>query len=212
MEENVKKPIWKKWWFWLIVIVIIIALGSSGNKDATTPSSSNGGNSNTAVSGSASGEPENVFKAGMYKIGSDMPAGEYVLIADRAAYFAVTSDSSGSLESIVANDNFSSRSIITVFDGQYLELKGCKAYPFAEAPAVDQSSSTLDSGMYKVGIDLPAGEYKVESSGMGYFEVSSNSAHDLNAIVANDNFSGSKYVSVSDGQYIKLNNAQLYLK
>jgi hypothetical protein len=209
-QTNVKKPLWKRWWFWAIVIVIIIALGSSGD-ESTTPTSKTG-DSSPAATTPAELEPDNAIKSGMYKVGSDIAAGEYVLITNRGAYFAITSDSSGSLESILANDNFDSRSIVSVNDGEYLELKGCEAYPFAEAPAVDKSSEILESGMYKVGVDIPAGEYKVESiSSMGYIEVSSNSSHSLNAIVANDNFEGSKYISVTDGQYLKLSNVKVYL-
>lgn len=204
-QTSAKKPLWKKWWFWGIIIVIIIAL-ASGGEESTTPTSKTGDSNPTATA------PENVFKSGMYKVGSDIPAGEYVLITDRGAYFAVTSDSSGSLDSILANDNFNSRSIVSVSDGQYLELKGCKAYPFAEAPAVDKSSGVLESGMYKVGVDIPAGEYKVESvNSMGYIEVSANSNHTLDAIAANDNFEGSKYISVNDGQYLKTSNVKVYL-
>ncbi len=55
--------------------------------------------------------------------------------------------------------------------------------------------------MYKVGSDIPAGEYKVEASGDGYIEVSNNSTHSLNAIATNDYFQGTKYVTVKDGQY-----------
>lgn len=209
-QVNAKKPLWKKWWFWGIIIVVIIAL-ASGGEEPTTPTGKTG-DSNPTATAPPEPEPENVFKSGMYKVGSDIPAGEYVLIADRQAYFAITSDSSGSLESILANDNFTSRSIVSVNDGQYLELKGCKAYPFAEAPAVDKASGILESGMYKVGVDLPAGEYKVESvNAMGYIEVSANSSHTLDSISTNDNFEGSKYISVSDGQYLKASNVKVYL-
>jgi len=214
MNEPVRenKPLWKRWWFWVIAIVIIIALASSGDETTTTTTTSNSGDSNPVATTPAEPEPENAIKSGMYKVGSDIPAGEYVLIANRGAYFAITSDSSGSFESILANDNFDSRSIVSVNDGEYLELKGCKAYPFTEAPAVDKSSGILESGMYKVGVDIPAGEYKVESiNTMGYIEVSSDSSHSFNAIVTNDNFEGSKYISVSDGQYLKLSNVKVYL-
>lgn len=212
MNEPVRenKPLWKRWWFWVIAIVIIIALASSG--DETTTTTSNSGDSNPVATTPAEPEPENAFKSGMYKVGSDIPAGEYVLITSGDAYFAITSDSSGSLESILANDNFTSRSIVSVSDGQYLELTACKAYPFAEAPAVDKSNGILESGMYKVGVDIPAGEYKVESiNSMGYLEVSSDSRHTLNSIVTNDNFEGSKYITVKDGQYLKLSNVRVYL-
>ncbi|NLW90966.1 MAG: hypothetical protein GXY34_05135 [Syntrophomonadaceae bacterium] len=211
MEETsgVKKLLWKKWWFWGVIIVLLIAFASGGDDKTDTTSNNNVSGSKATVSTPVD-KPDNSFKSGMYKVGSDIPAGEYVLATNAGGYFAVTSDSSGSFESILANDNFSNRSIVTVSDGQYLELKGCKAYPFAEAPAIDKSGGVLESGMYKVGIDIPAGEYKVESDG-GYIEVSSSSNHNLDSITTNDNFEGTKYITVSDGQYLKVNNVKIHL-
>lgn len=152
------------------------------------------------------------YKAGMYKVGTDIPAGEYVLIGESTAYFQVSKDSVGSLESIVSNDNFTGRSYVTVESGQYLDIKRAIAYPSASAPKVTPVNNTLPEGMYKVGVDLAAGEYKVTSSGMGYVEVSTSSKHDLMDVVSNDNFSGEKYVTVKDGQYVKISRATLALK
>ena len=63
--------------------------------------------------------------------------------------------------------------------------------------------------MFRVGIDLPAGEYKIHANKSGYVEVSSDSSHQFRSIVMNDNFEGDKYVTVSDGQYLTLNRAAI---
>ena len=212
-EEKVKKPIFKKWWFWLIVVVVLIIWGSSGDKkDQTAQQTANTQQPAAQQQSSAPKVEDKSIKAGMYKVGTDIPAGEYVLISNASAYFQISKDSSGSMDSIIANDNFSNRSIVTIAAGQYFEFKNCSAYPVAQAPTVDISSNVLNAGMYKVGTDFPAGEYKVEADGSGYFEVSNNSSHSMDAISANDNFQGSKYVTVKDGQYLKLNKAKLHLK
>ncbi|WP_019850340.1 hypothetical protein [Desulfitobacterium sp. PCE1] len=152
------------------------------------------------------------YKDGMHKVGTDIPAGEYVLMSNSfMSYFEVANDSKGTLDSIIANDNFYTRSIVTVKDGQYLKLQGCKAYAFAGAPKVEIKDGFLPEGMYKVGVDIPAGEYKVIPEGMGYVEVSSNSTHDLMSIVSNDNLTGESYITVQDGQYLKLSGAKLKL-
>lgn len=69
----------------------------------------------------------------------------------------------------------------------------------------NQSSSSIGPGTYKVGTDIPAGEYKLTatSNKKGYWEVTNSSAADAD-IVGNDNFTGSTYVTVTDGQYLKL--------
>jgi hypothetical protein len=82
-------------------------------------------------------------------------------------------------------------------------------------PLVDTESfvainGKLNSGMYKIGRDLPAGEYKVVSEGdYSYYEVAKDSSNTLEGIITNDNFTGEKYITVSDGQYIKLTNCYL---
>lgn len=66
-------------------------------------------------------------------------------------------------------------------------------------------AGTYGDGMYRVGTDIPAGEYKLTASSgtLGYWEVTNSSTADAD-IVGNDNFSGSTYVTVSNGQYLKL--------
>lgn len=206
-----------------LFIVLVVYGAVSGPKSTTTTSSSAASTSSTPTSStptssSSTPSPQPVtpsvktYSAGMYKIGSDMPAGEYVLTADSMAYFQVAKDSTGGMDSILSNDNFTNRSIITVTDGQYLTLRGCTAYAFKDALKVQPVDGYLSDGMYKVGVDLPAGEYKISATGdMAYNEVSSDSTHSMNSIVSNDNFQGEKYITIKDGQYLKLNNAKLKL-
>jgi len=216
----IKRNPLKKWVAAIGICFVMFVMGVSNS----TPSSNNSSQTTSTSAGNtvsveAQKEPvqqtpkSNAIKQGQYKVGSDIPAGDYVLIANGgSAYFQISTDSSGTLDSIIANDNFTSRSIVSVGEGQYFEFRGCSAYPYAQAPAVQPKDNVLEAGMYKVGTDIPAGEYKVESTGSsGYLEVSSNSSHSLNAIVANDNFQGSKYITVKDGQYLKLSYAKLYV-
>lgn len=71
------------------------------------------------------------------------------------------------------------------------------------------SRESITSGTYKVGKDgdIPAGEYKLTAtSGLGgYYCVTESSAPDAD-IVGNDNFDNSTYVTVSDGDYLKLSD------
>lgn len=67
-----------------------------------------------------------------------------------------------------------------------------------------QATKSYGEGTYKVGTDMPAGEYKVTCTGSsrGYWKVTESSEVGAR-IVANDSFTGSSYVTLSDGQYIK---------
>lgn len=149
------------------------------------------------------------YVGGMYKIGVDMLAGEY-LITSSGGYLEVASDSTGNLDSIITNDNYTNRIYITVQDGQYLKFDGM-AIPVADAAGYTTSNGIYPEGMYLVGKDIPAGEYKVSSLGGGYYEVSANSSGTLDAIITNENFDSDVYLTVSDGQYLKLNKAQIKL-
>lgn len=146
---------------------------------------------------------ETSYSSGQYKTGVDIPAGEYVTFADSGSgYFAISSDSNGS--DILANDNFEYNSIITVNDGEYLELSRCYAVSIEDVETIEISSGN----MFKVGTFLQAGEYKLEpDSENGYYAVYNDSRH--RDIVANGNFEGQTYVTVSDGQYLMLSRCHI---
>lgn len=152
------------------------------------------------------------IKAGTYKVGSDIPAGEYLVISKSMAYIQSAKDSTGNLESIVFNDNLSSgsNSYVTLNEGEYFKLTGGEMYPVAEAPSIVPKDGLYKDGMYKVGSDIPAGEYKVKlTGGMGYTEVSTSSRHQLDNIVSNENLQADSYITVKDGQYLKMTGVQI---
>ena len=99
------------------------------------------------------------------------------------------------------------------YDPSQTTLDYTDAYKADNATESDSPSSSNDpsstsqrygEGMYKVGADIPAGEYKLTAtSDYGYWEVTTSSSADAD-IIGNDNFSNSTYVTVSEGQYLKL--------
>lgn len=199
--------------FVFYVLAGVVAVSTPTKADATSSSNtSEAKTEETPVSESpVSSEPEaKSYPAGMYKVGTDLPAGEYVLFLD--GYFQVAKDSTGSLDSIICNDKYSGKSIVTVKDGQYLTVKDSLIWDINDFPKND-SPEKLSDGMYKVGVDLKPGEYKVHcTGGMAYCEVAKDSNHTIDSIISNDTFEGDKYITVKDGQYIKLSNAELILK
>lgn len=69
-------------------------------------------------------------------------------------------------------------------------------------PAVQRS---ISAGMYLVGKDIAAGTYRLTSAGgMAYWERSSNATGELGAIIANDVFDATSYVTVNNGEYLTL--------
>ena len=220
---KVQKPFYKKWWVYVIAAVVLIAvIGAVGgendanNVDSPSTSSSPVSSATDIPKSTPAATPvetpkSNVIKAGMYKVGTDIGAGEYLLISSGSGYYQLDSDSSGELDSIISNDNFNNTNYLTVFDGEYLTLTRCEMIPVADAEPQKAENGILGEGMYKVGYDIPAGEYKLVANDMGYCEVRTDSRGTINGIVTNDNFEGERYITVSDGQYLKLNRCSLKL-
>lgn len=150
------------------------------------------------------------YDSGMYLVGQDIPAGEYAVFAERGmAYMEVDSDSSGNFDSILCNENFDYNTIVTLEEGRYFSMTGAYAVPFEEAEI-----DTSGNGMFKVGVNIPAGEYKIvvdedSGAGMGYLEVATDSSHDFTSIRTNDNIESSTYISVNEGEYLTLNRCHI---
>ena len=90
----------------------------------------------------------------------------------------------------------------TVEDGQYLEVRDCAFLHADRATLNINADGSFDSGMYRVGIDIPAGEYKLTAEDDGYWCIYKNSELPLD-IINNDLFEKSAYVTVKEGQYLK---------
>lgn len=159
----------------------------------------------------------NTYSAGQYKIGADMPAGEYIVVQSdsKKVSLELNSDSTGTSDSYITSDYFSGRRYITANDGEYLTISNGIAYPAKEAPKVEIIDGELPEGEYKVGEDIKAGEYKVlpnEESKSVSLGVYSDSRHTSDSYVTSDYFKGEKYITVSDGQYLEVSGGKIKVK
>lgn len=150
----------------------------------------------------------NTYNSGTYRVGTDIPAGEYLTIENDEysdAYWETAKDASGSFDSLIANGFVCNRAYITVSTGQYFEFSG-NAIPVSNMIPYSNKSGIYDQGMYKVGYDIAPGIYKVSKSGDddGYYEVTSNSTGVFSSILANSLVSSYKYQEIKAGQYINL--------
>lgn len=147
------------------------------------------------------------YTDGQYIVGKDIIAGEYMLMSTGVSgYFCVSSDANG--RNIIFNDNFDTNSIITVNDGEYLKLSRSCAIFLADFYNAGLTIKTSKTGtMLKVGHDIMPGEYKLNAVGNAYYCIYDSSRQDH--IVANDNFTGSCYVNIAKGQYLKLSRCSI---
>ena len=148
------------------------------------------------------------FEPGQYKVGVDIEAGEYFLVnaSQTKAYFSVSADANE--DDILFNDNFEANSVVTVREGEYLNLSRCIAMPAEEFYAEYSVKNYVSGSMLKVGHDIQPGEYKVVAENeKGYYCIYNDSRHD--EIVANKNFEGSVYVEIKEGQYLLLSGCSI---
>ncbi len=154
-----------------------------------------------------------VYPRGEYVVGEDIPAGEYLLYSDDLgnnvpegfdeAYASLLDD-----EEEIFGSWFESSRYVKLEDGQYLDLAWCSAY--------DTSMHTIEnnpfehSGMFKVGVDVEAGTYKVKTiddSDM-YFYYVHDSLEDFDDDAMyeffRENYTEEKIVTLENGQYLEL--------
>ena len=66
----------------------------------------------------------------------------------------------------------------------------------------------IPDGMYKVGEDIPSGEYLLTNDNpsryQAYFKVTTDSTGSSKSIVSNGNFYDQRYITVKDGEYIRI--------
>ena len=123
-----------------------------------------------------------------------------------SGYMCVSSDSNGN--DIIDNALFKNFHYIKVASGQYLKLTNAIAVSADKYSVPNVNTSRLKEGMYKVGVDIPAGEYKAmatSSSISGYYAIYNTASADRD-IEDNELFTSSSYVTVINGQYLELSN------
>ena len=159
--------------------------------------------------------PEKV-KEGVYEIGVDIPAGDYVVFPDTSllpegldmyfeGYYFITEEKEG--HDYIDSMSFASNAIAHCPEGAWLELKFSYAIPLALDPEVDVTGD----GFFLVGHHIPAGEYDLEPTMDlydGYYFIYPDPA-DRHTYAGVDNFKDTAHITVEDGQLLRLDRARI---
>ncbi|MBC9716755.1 hypothetical protein H9Y04_29900 [Streptomyces sp. TRM66268-LWL] len=217
-------------------LVVIVAIGgalgsggsdgSDGSKDSASVSAGSGSGSDSKAKGGDDAkkaeEPKVAIEGdGDFEVGADVKPGTYKTAGndDGMCYWERLKDSKGELESILANDNVTGTSYVTIKTGDKLfKSSGCKGWT-----AVDEAAKGSpkggdvkgDGGMFKVGVDIAPGTYK--SSGntddMCYWERAKDAEHGIDSIAANENVNGNGIVTITaKDAYFKTTGCQDWKK
>ena len=228
-RKKAKKPLLKRVWFWLLVVVAVFFVyavstsGSSSDSTASTSTSSStaaktpAAKTSTSASASASASKPSrdnstakavTLGAGSWTVGKDIQPGRYVIAAVSGT---------GNLSSTGAQDSMDINEILDasgadgiksytddLTSGMVVKIDGIDSTSFT--PATTSESTSLTTGNWTVGIDIPAGSYTAtptDASQSGNFVVYVNGAADTNEILGSDGVK-SVHVSLGDGDVVSI--------
>ena len=162
---------------------------------------------------------------GTFKVGEDLDPGEYILVKNEGEFmgnYDITTDTTGDMESSIDSNAFENFSYIEVKKGQYLQLDKCTLYiPSELGDKFDFSNEKeLTNGMFRVGKDVEPGEYKLEivnddDNAQGWYSLYYNLGGGYKGgpdLQDSDYFSGSKLITLKEGQYLKLDSNTKVIK
>ncbi|MDN3023099.1 hypothetical protein [Streptomyces sp. S.PB5] len=204
------------------IVVIGAVSANSGDSDSTSSdkgSSSSaqakpGGEKDSAKSAGDKTEEQAEEKAeekkvafegdGEFEVGTDIEPGTYRTTGntDGMCYWERAKDASGELDSLLANDNVTGTSYVTVkATDKLFKSSDCNDWEAVDPKAKGTPAAKMagDGGMYRVGVDIAPGTYKSTGNedDMCYWERTKDAEHGLDSIIANNNVSGSAVVKIS---------------
>ncbi|MFF9341039.1 hypothetical protein ACF1CG_15040 [Streptomyces sp. NPDC014773] len=205
-----------------VVVVVAIGAAMSGGGDegatpeakASAPAASGGKGSDAGSKAPESKAPEKkavtVDGDGDFEVGSDVKPGLYRTTGneDAMCYWERSKDATGELDSILANDNVTGTAYVEIKKSdKFFKSTGCETWEAVDAKAAGTPKDTLkgDGGMFKVGVDVAPGTYKSTGNkdAACYWERSKDAGHGVDAILANDNVTGTAIVKITakDGYF-----------
>jgi hypothetical protein len=211
------------------VIAVVSTNSGSGTSDGGSDSGSGTGKGSSASaphgseggSKAAATEKKAAFAGdGDFRVGSDIKPGTYRTAgnSDGMCYWERARDAKGEMDSIIANDNVSGTSYVTVkATDRLFKSHGCKDWEAVDAKAKGTPATRMkgDGGMFRVGADIKPGTYRStgNSDGTCYWERAKDADHTLGSIIANNNVTGTAVVTISSSDgYFKTTGCQDWKK
>ena len=153
-----------------------------------------------------SNDPYALYPAGTYRVGKDIPAGEYCLYALNE--YATVSISENDEIDYGRIAFFTTHQFVTVTDGEYLIVEDAE-FTLADyiTPFCAQPDGSYTEGGYRIGIDMPAGEYYITSEDIGTAHIASSGNLTYEDTVYSIGVGTFIYITVRDGDYLSLERA-----
>ena len=152
-------------------------------------------------------------------IGPDLPAGEYVLVADafgtpgRYALYTYDEDSE-KRNDLIVEQAFDACAPVTLEKGQVLVSENLLIYKSRDMEPVKDSEGRYLAGLYKVGRDIPAGSYAIrayDNAQLSWTRVAvlKDLDNQPGSLIRQEQVDRSKSVQMTleDGQYLLMRNS-----
>lgn len=134
--------------------------------------------------------------AGLYLVGRDLPAGEYVAVNDSGTcYVKIGADPN--MNTMYASEYHDYCIPFKVRNGDWIESSWGMIYSID-----DVNLDISKTGMYVVGKHVKAGNYVLEARGNGYYCITRGMLGENDKIEDNDHFDTISYISLKNGQCI----------
>lgn len=152
----------------------------------------------------------NLIRPGTYLVGTEIRPGLYHGRAGEgmleSCYWARLKDTSGSLDSILANDNAVGPFYVQILDGDYALKTDCELRYLPALPSPPGKFPTeIGPGTYLVNIDIRPGKYQGQAGAdildSCYWARLSGLSGSMGEIIANENATGQFYVDVLPGDF-----------
>ena len=147
------------------------------------------------------------YPPGNYKAGKDIPAGEYYI--EGSGTLVQMQKSSKDYKNYIKSDNYSKNYYVKLSEDDYIYFSSGVIMPVDVKKTKEISGYTLEENtMYKVGKDIPAGTYKIQSlhGKSGYFKaITPGDGEDVNQAESkgfNPDFQEVMNLKLKDGQYV----------
>ncbi|MET7732799.1 hypothetical protein ABZT02_15715 [Streptomyces sp. NPDC005402] len=141
---------------------------------------------------------------GDFQVGSDVKPGTYRTTgnSDGMCYWERAKDASGEMDSLLANDNVTGTSYVTVkATDKLFKSSDCNDWEAVDGKAKGSPASRMsgDGGMFRVRADIAPGTYKStgNTDDSCYWERTKDAEQGTDSILANDNVNGTAVVKIS---------------
>lgn len=155
---------------------------------------------------------QQIYDSGTYSVGSDIPAGDYVVIENQDAMFAsvIVREDADEDSDLVSHHLINGQAAIRLNPGTWVTFSEARAYPLSQAPRIE--SDTCGEGGYLVGETLPAGTYQlylVDKAPLSSYSVYDGILGTDAQLTKFEVLHDATTIALSDGDYIELSGCGL---